>query len=178
MKVLWINGTFGVGKTTTAAHLLVGLEGWRFFDPETVGYLLRGALHDVEVADFQDHPAWRALVPRVLSEIGRETRQHVVAAQTVLDPGYWDELQSGMSGLGIEVFHVVLDCDTDVLRSRIDADVHDTSARHWRMDHVESFASARSWMSARADIVIDTTNLPPDRVAGVLSSLPWLTSGS
>jgi hypothetical protein len=39
--IIWLNGTFGAGKTTTAAELLTLLPGSRLFDPETVGFMLR-----------------------------------------------------------------------------------------------------------------------------------------
>jgi hypothetical protein len=54
--IIWLNGTFGVGKTTTAAALNGQLPGWRLFDPETVGLMLRGALADHPVSDFQHWP--------------------------------------------------------------------------------------------------------------------------
>jgi adenylylsulfate kinase-like enzyme len=38
--IIWMNGTFGVGKTTTAGHLVAKSDRLRLFDPEEVGYLL------------------------------------------------------------------------------------------------------------------------------------------
>ena len=43
MKLVWLNGTFGVGKSTTA-ELIVQLDlRWRAFDPEWVGFLMRAS---------------------------------------------------------------------------------------------------------------------------------------
>jgi len=39
--IIWLNGAFGCGKTTTASELSVVIPGSRLFDPETVGYMLR-----------------------------------------------------------------------------------------------------------------------------------------
>jgi len=39
--IIWLNGTFGVGKTTTARELAATMPDTRLFDPEMVGYLLR-----------------------------------------------------------------------------------------------------------------------------------------
>lgn len=95
MTVIWINGTFGAGKTTTAG-VLVGLsEGTRLFDPEHVGYMLRANLSDQEFTDFQQLPPWRMLVPVVMDEIARLTGDHLIAVQTVLVESYWRELEEG-----------------------------------------------------------------------------------
>jgi adenylate kinase family enzyme len=44
--IIWLNGTFGAGKTTTARELVATTPGARLFDPELVGYLLRAILPD------------------------------------------------------------------------------------------------------------------------------------
>lgn len=61
--IIWLNGPFGAGKTTTAKQLVGRLDNARHFDPELVGYLLRTALGDHDLKDFQDLPPWRELVP-------------------------------------------------------------------------------------------------------------------
>jgi hypothetical protein len=38
--IVWLNGAFGVGKTTTVLQLPALVPGSRLFDPETVGYML------------------------------------------------------------------------------------------------------------------------------------------
>ena len=44
--MIWINGTFGVGKTTTAEALVEAEPALRLFDPEAVGYMLMHVLKD------------------------------------------------------------------------------------------------------------------------------------
>jgi hypothetical protein len=51
--IIWLNGAFGCGKTTTAAELRSLIPSSRLFDPETVGYMLRPNLADHPVSDFQ-----------------------------------------------------------------------------------------------------------------------------
>lgn len=58
-RVVWLNGPFGAGKTTTA-RLLTGARGDRvLLDPELVGGFLVHHLGPVD--DFQDLRAWRTL---------------------------------------------------------------------------------------------------------------------
>ena len=60
--IIWLNGTFGCGKTRTAAELHSLVPSSRVFDPETVGYMLQPDLADQPVSDFQHWPPWRPLV--------------------------------------------------------------------------------------------------------------------
>jgi hypothetical protein len=85
--------------------------------------------------------------------------------QTVLVQDYWKELQRGFVQLDVEVFHVVLDAEDAILTARIAGDQVERGAEQWRVDHLASYHSARSWMIARADLVVDTTCLTPAEVA-------------
>jgi hypothetical protein len=58
--ILWINGTFGAGKTSTANELVQLLPHARIFDPEQVGYMLRHVLTE-PIDDFQDWPPCASL---------------------------------------------------------------------------------------------------------------------
>jgi hypothetical protein len=171
--VLWLNGTFGVGKSTTALHIVALDPSWHLFDPEWVGYMLRASLHGFDVSDFQDYPAWRTLVPRVAHEVASHTGSDLLAMQTVLHRDYWRQLRSGLSTLGLQTVHVVLDATDDALRARIAADTGDPGAAGWRLDHVATYAEAREWMVASADVVVDTTSMTPqDVAAAVLGQMP------
>ena len=157
--IVWLNGTFGVGKTTTSSALVADGERWRQFDPEWVGYMLANNLPDHAVTDFQQYPSWRRLVPLVADEIIQVTGQDLVAAQTVLVEDYWHELSRGLGQLGHEVFHVVLDADADTLHARIDADdVEPERIRPWRHAHVEDYEAALAWLRPAADLVVDTVS--------------------
>ncbi|MGM7775412.1 AAA family ATPase [Arthrobacter sp. KNU-44] len=163
--MIWINGTFGVGKTTAGKALVEAQPALRLFDPEAVGYMLMHSLKDQAFGDFQDLPAWRALVPATALEICRHTGQHLVAVQTVLRQDYWAELQASFNELDDQVIHVVLDADEATLRSRIENDQVELSGRQWRLDHLERYAAARTWMIKDADLVIDTSRLSAEDVA-------------
>ena len=163
--IVWINGPFGGGKTTTARIVTERIARLRAFDPEWVGYLLRDHLRDQEIDDFQDLPSWRRLVPIVAAELHRTTGDSLVAVQTVLNQQYWNELSLGLDLADLALVHVVLDVDEGTLRSRIDADEVELGAAGWRHDHVPAFLAAREWLIGTADLVIDTAGLAPDQVA-------------
>jgi len=157
--IIWLNGAFGAGKTSTAAELAGMLPGARQFDPEWVGYMLRANLADQDFTDFQQLPPWRTLVPVVMAEVARLTGQHLITVQTVLVETYWRELRAGLDAHSLEVFHVLLHADPAVLAARIRTDQADPGACQWRLDHLEQFAAARPWLEAAADLVVDSTAL-------------------
>ncbi|MGI8449025.1 MAG: hypothetical protein ACR2MP_17965 [Streptosporangiaceae bacterium] len=88
--IVWLNGTFGCGKTTTiTAELRSLIPSSRLFDPETVGYMLRPSL--------ADHPGLRLPALATVAAagggyshgIGAFTGQHLIAPQTILTRAYW-----------------------------------------------------------------------------------------
>jgi hypothetical protein len=165
--IIWLNGTFGSGKTTTTEELLSVLPDARLFDPETVGYMLRPNLADHPVDDFQHWPPWRPLVAATAAELARYTGQHLIAPQTVLHQPYLEEIFAGLRARGLDVFHVVLDADESVLRDRIEGT---DEARQWRLDHLDQYRVARGWMIQEADLVVDNTTLGPAGVAQLITS--------
>jgi hypothetical protein len=170
--IIWLNGTFGAGKTATAAELLPLVPGVRLFDPETVGYMLQPNLADYPVPDFQHWPPWRSLVVAAATDLARYTGQHLIAAQTVLTPDYLAEIFAGLHAAQLTPFHVLLDAGEDVLRARIEAS---PEARQWRLDHLAPYRAARPWLRQEADLVVDTTPLTAAQAAGeIASALPCL----
>lgn len=170
--IIWLNGTFGVGKTSTADRLAALIPDGRVFDPETVGAMLRANLADRPVSDFQDWPAWPPLVAAALIEITRMTGQNVIAPQTVLKREHLDQVLVPLRVAGLEVFQVLLDADEAVLRSRIEG-ADEASA--WRLDHLDEYKAARPWMAEMADLVVDTVaSTPPQIARRILAGLPEL----
>jgi predicted kinase len=168
--IIWLNGTFGVGKTSTAQRLAAMVPDSRVFDPEAVGQMLRGVLVDRPVGDFQDWPAWRPLVAASLVEIARMTGQHVVVPQTVLKREYFDQIFAQLRAADLDTFHVVLDAADAVLRNRIETS---DEAREWRLTHLDEYQDARSWMTEAADYVVDTAaSTPPQIARRIFSALP------
>ena len=163
--IIWLNGTFGAGKTTTGLRLAGRLANARLFDPEEVGYLLMRTLEDHEFRDFQDLAPWRELVPVFTEKIAHFTGQHLIAVQTVLREEYWQEVTAGFERTGLDIFHVLLHVDSDVLAERIKADEDTAVACQWRLDHISDYEKARPWMESAADLVIDATYLPAAEVA-------------
>ena len=94
---MWLNGSFGVGKTATAHLVRQVRPGWRHFDPEWVGFMSWADLDGWPVDDFQDLPPWRRLVPQVARGIIDVTGDPLLAVQTVLNQVIWNDLGLGFA---------------------------------------------------------------------------------
>ncbi|GAA3531678.1 hypothetical protein GCM10022222_13540 [Amycolatopsis ultiminotia] len=160
--IVWLNGTFGAGKTTTAREL-AGLLGARVFDPEYVGYLLR-ILFPEPVADFQDISLWRPLVVETAARIHEHTGGPLVIPQTLLVESYAEEVFTALAGRGLVVRHFVLHAGQDELRRRIETDPAEPGARQWRLDHLGAYAAALPWLRTSGTLV-GTEAKPPAAVA-------------
>ncbi|MEU6441867.1 AAA family ATPase [Streptomyces sp. NPDC047046] len=169
--IVWLGGTYGAGKTTTARELAALLPDARVFDTEEVGGLLRGILRDEWPGNFQHWPMWRALVVETARQVLGYAGGTLVVPQTVLDEEYWDEIEAGFRAAGIPVRHFVLDADEATLRTRIAGDEAPQSATagSWRLAHLDAYARATRWLRARAT-VIDTASLTPAGVAARIAA--------
>ncbi|MEV6025625.1 NUDIX domain-containing protein [Streptomyces sp. NPDC052036] len=171
MIVVWINGAFGAGKTTTAREVIELIPNSTLFDPEVIGGSLTQLLppkHLAEVGDFQDLPIWRRLVIDTAAAMLAELGGVLVVPMTLLRQEYRDEIFGGLAARRISVCHVLLAPAETILRERIAArevppDLPDGEMRirQWSYDHIEPYRVALgAWLAADAHPV-DTSALTP-----------------
>ncbi|MFF8880113.1 NUDIX hydrolase [Streptomyces flaveolus] len=174
MTVVWINGAFGAGKTTTARELIELIPNSTLFDPEVIGAALAHLLPPkrlAEAGDFQELPIWRRLVIDTAAAMLGELGGTLVVPMTLLRQDYRDEIFGGLAARRIAVRHVLLAPAETILRERIAArevpDVADGEirVRQWSYDHIEPYRTAlASWLTADAHPV-DTSGLTPFETA-------------
>ncbi|MGH6657309.1 MAG: AAA family ATPase [Actinocrinis sp.] len=167
--IVWLNGTFGVGKTTTSQLLAKTLPAARVFDSERVGELLVPILEGVPCNDFQEWDPWRALVVETAARVLDYVGGILVIPQSVLVQQYWDEISTGLSARGIPIAHFVLHADEHTLIQRIENDPAMPGSQ-WRLDHVTAYQQALPWLRGKGT-VIETDRLTPIQVAETISSL-------
>ena len=136
--IVWLNGTHGVGKTTTGALVQRLLPEARAFDAEKVGETLMSITPGLPDTDnFQHWPPWRPLV--------------VDTARRVL--GY-------TGGILVMPMHA----DHNTLRERIEGDTV-LGPSSFRLRYLGAYADAAStWLHREAE-VIDTTSVTPAQAA-------------
>ncbi len=118
--VVWINGPFGVGKTTVTEQLVADCPNAIVFDPELVGEMLWKVLPaDLLRADFQDIPLWRRMVRTTVSELIAEYRRPLIVPMTLVTPEYFEEIVGGLRRSGTVVAHFTLLAELDTVRTRL-----------------------------------------------------------
>jgi hypothetical protein len=126
-RVLWVNGPFGVGKSTAAACVAERLDGACLFNPEDVGGVLRRSLGNI--ADYRVWPEWRRLVVAFLDELTK-THRWVVVPMCVSHRQQWTEIADAIASVGVPLAAAVLIGDEDALIQRISrSDVEDHTKR-------------------------------------------------
>ena len=165
--IVWINGAFGAGKTTTAGLLAKALDGAKLFDPEYVGFMLTSFVPS-PTGDFQDLPLWRHLVVETMAGLAQQYPHPWVAPMSLINASYRAEILGGLRGRGVEVREFILTVPEDRLRARIDADRVEAQARQWRHDHV---SQASATFAALTDATFIDGSRPAEQVAEAVLEL-------
>ena len=160
--IVWLNGPFGVGKSSVTAALRRRVPAARTFDPERIGWVLKRTVGVWRRGDYQHLRTWRRATVVAAARRARGT-DLLIIPMTVLRRGYLEELLAGLRARGHEVRHVLLDVSPDVLLERIENDpVHDPRA--WRLDNLEIYLTARYALEGFGEVV-DTDERTIEEVA-------------
>lgn len=166
--IVWINGPFGVGKSTVAGLVAERWPSATVFDPEYLGFLLRtwhppGAL----VEDFQDLSVWRRMTLETAAGLLRDFGRPLVIPLTLLNPDYFEEIVGGLRTQGVEVRHFTLVAGREEVLRRVAG----------RGDSEERFPTKYdqylgSLTDDRFAFFLDATATPQVLVDEILGSLP------
>ncbi|MFD8142556.1 NUDIX domain-containing protein [Streptomyces sp. NPDC059708] len=161
--IVWINGAFGAGKTSTARELAALLPDTTLYDPELIGDALRRLLPGkrlAEVDDYQDLPSWRRLVVDAAAAVLAEVGGVLVVPMTLLRQEYRDEVFGALAARRIPVRHVLLAPAETILRERIAErrepgapEGVDERVRQWSYDHLPAYRQALGWLTADAHVI-------------------------
>lgn len=177
-RLLWLNGPYGVGKTT-AGELLRTRFRALLFDPEHLGVALAELLPPRQGGDpDEDLPLWRSTVVHVGGELAR-TGTLVVFPATVYRPVAVHEMIDGFQRSGAEVAHVVLVAEAATIAARIHRGPRPDPVKQWSLGHLEPALAGLA--DAAHHLRLDTTGRTPCQVAdGLFQALVgwgWLGAG-
>jgi len=136
--ILFLNGPFGIGKTTTARLLVERLPGAVLYDPELVGTFLRALVEPVEQReDFQDLALW----PRLVVDMARLLREtygrSLVVPMALWHHDYFATITAGLQGVDQDLVCVRLTATEDTLRGRILARPDSEGPHAWCLAHLD-----------------------------------------
>jgi hypothetical protein len=137
--ILFINGPFGVGKTSVARLLVQKMPHSMLYDPEVIGAVLHRVLGPFGKAeDYQDYALWRPLLvggARLLRKVSTRT---LVIPMTVWRRDLFDPIIAGLRRIDEDLSCFRLTASRDVLIDRISSHAGDREAYGWRMAQVEA----------------------------------------
>lgn len=132
--IIWINGAFGSGKTTTAFELHRRLPGSFVYDPENVGYFIRkNGPECLSRGDFQDIPLWREMNYEMLRLVCSNHKGDIIVPMTLVNPDYFDQIIGRLRRDGADIRHFILWAGREELMRRL-------KIRSWRFIGRDSFA--------------------------------------
>jgi len=141
--VIWINGPFGVGKTSIATALAKKWPRARIFDPEKIGFWLKLELRFKSLItlqkppdNFQDIPEWRK---RTLEEIILRLRTEkwpVIIPMTVVNGSYFKEILAPLCEM-TDVYHFSLMAKPSTIKKRIRERLGRKSSKNWAIAQID-----------------------------------------
>ncbi len=118
--IIFINGAFGVGKTTLAELLVARIENSLLFDAEEVGVFLGHVVRPiVTFDDFQDLPMWRRLTIETAKLLKLTYSRTLVIPMTIWYQPYFEEVMSGLRQFEAELYHFCLTASAETIAARL-----------------------------------------------------------
>ena len=135
--IIWINGSFGVGKTSTAELLKKELDNSIMYDPEEIGGFLSN-MFEHEKDDFQDYELWRTLNSDILKYMC-SIYEIVIVPMTITNKQYYDEIVNKLEVSGIKLNHFILCASKENIINRLDSRGNSTE---WAYNQVDKCINA------------------------------------
>ena len=119
--IIWINGAWGAGKTTTAIELHNRVENSFIFDPEETGFLINKSFpKELHQPDFQMFKEWREINVTLLKKLATSYSGTIIIPMTIINPQYVLEIIEELRMQDILVTHFILETNQETLNKRLD----------------------------------------------------------
>jgi len=163
--IIWINGSFGVGKTTIADNLKERIKKSIIYDPEKVGMFLYKTLPEKK-DDFQDYELWRKINYEMLKELDKQN-EVVIVPMTITNLQYYNEIVGKLQKDGIKVLHFILTANKESIISRLNARGNSTEWAYRQVDRCVTTFQDDCFNGQK----IDTNNKSVDEICNYLMKL-------
>ena len=119
--IIFVNGSFGVGKTSVAELLVNRIPDSLLYDPEEVGVCLSNMLRPIEqFEDFQDLTMWRTLTITTAQLLKRTYGCTLVMPMTIWYQPYFHEIITGLKQFETDLLHFCLTANTKTIFERLE----------------------------------------------------------
>ena len=168
--IYWLNGAYGVGKTTVAEALQPLLSNAHIFDPEMVGNGIRDNYPDSLFCEtYEEYPIWLETNYKLLKDLYERYDGDIIAPMTLLQESSYTAIIGRLLGDGIPARYIYLDADEATLKHRmIDSGREEPDS--WCVRHIPACLDAQA-ADTRA-VHIPTVNRTPEDIADEIAALP------
>ena len=170
--IIWINGTFGAGKTTVAYELHRRLPLSHVYDPERIGYVLMDNIpKEILKKDFQDYPLWREANYKLLKQLSKEYVGTIIVPMTLTNEEYYDEIIGKLSADCIEIKHFTLAASKQTIEKRLRKRFE--GKKSWGYEQAEERIMNLKKDQFKEHIQTDTLSI--DEIVNVIANTSGLT---
>ena len=141
--IIWIDGAYGVGKSTLAEKLHEVLPNSFIFDAENVGNAVRDNMPQrVYYSEtFEGYPLWFHICNELLTELSNRFDGVILVPMTLMQRDSFPKFADPLRGQGIEIVHVLLESSKKVIHDRILERGENEDC--WCMRHIDECLSAQ-----------------------------------
>lgn len=174
--IVWINGAFGVGKTSVARELARRWPTALRFDPEQIGFLLRRLIpSEFQTGDFQDLKLWRQFTIETCIGLVELTGRPLIVPMTLQNYRYFEEILMALRKRSPDVRHFVLVARPTTLQRRIRFRLSFPSSKRWAMERINQACETFSAPEFAIQIMTDgrtISEVTDDIIAYLPNPLP------
>ncbi len=161
--IYWLNGAYGVGKTTVSKHLVKMLRNGHVFDPELIGDGIRDNYPEsLFFETYEQYPLWLELNYKLLKDLCSRYDGDIVAPMTLLKKESYEAIIKRLKNDGIDVCYIYLDADEKTLRHRL-IDLGHEKPDSWCVQHISICLEVQR--EDRFAIHIDTVGKTPEMIS-------------
>ncbi|GAA2119279.1 tunicamycin resistance ATP-binding TmrB [Kitasatospora saccharophila] len=118
--ILFVNGPFGVGKTTTVGLIAQRRPDALVINPEDIGHTLWKQLPaDLRREEFELEPLWPPLTRHMLDQAAQHYDRPIVVPMTIARPPVFEQIVHPLRDAGHRVHHFTLLAPAATIRARL-----------------------------------------------------------
>ena len=167
--IFWLNGAYGVGKTTVTEKLKELLHNAHVFDPELVGNGIRDNYPDTLFREtFEEYPVWLEANYKILKDLNENYDGDIIIPMTLIREGSYENMIKRLIDDGVPVRYIYLDADFETLYSRMVETGRETPDS-WCVAHIPVCLKVQE--EERRAYHVNTVGRTPEEIAQEIAAL-------
>ena len=135
--IIWINGPYGIGKSTLAEEISKRIQPSFIFDAEKVGDAVRDNFPQQFFKEtFEEFPLWHEMCYKLLKKLDEVYPGCVLVPMTLTRLESCTSIIERLKCDGVDVWHIMLEADYEAIRERILARGEEEDC--WCIQQIES----------------------------------------